>query len=75
MISSSTVNLLTMNWEKYTCLIKLACIKSPDGMMIGIYESKDGNIDEDNFNPDIHGESKMDSTSAEIKNILDKFKI
>jgi hypothetical protein len=43
--------------------------------MIGIYESKDEELDEDNFNPDIHSESKMDSAALEIKNILDKFKI
>jgi hypothetical protein len=43
--------------------------------MIGIYESNDSELDENNFNPDIHSESKMDSTSLEIKNILDKFKI
>ena len=55
--------------------IELACIRTPDGLMIGIYESKDSEADEDNFNPDIHAESKMDSASLEIKNILDKFKI
>ncbi len=43
--------------------------------MIGIYESKDNELDENNFNPDIHSESKMDTASVEIKNILDKFKI
>jgi hypothetical protein len=43
--------------------------------MIGIYESNDLGVDEDNFNPDIHSDSKLDPTSAEIKNILDKFKI
>jgi len=43
--------------------------------MIGIYESNDTNMDEDNFNPDIHVDSKLDANSSEIKDILDKFKI
>jgi hypothetical protein len=43
--------------------------------MIGIYESSNDDLDEDNFNPDIHSESKLDTTSSEIKNILDKFKL
>jgi hypothetical protein len=43
--------------------------------MIGIYESYNSEIDEDNFNPDIHGDSKLDANSSEIKDILDKFKL
>ena len=43
--------------------------------MIGIYESNDIEMDEDNFNPDIHRDSKLDANSSEIKDILDKFKL
>ena len=43
--------------------------------MIGIYESNDSELDEENFQVDYNQDSKLDASSQEIKNILDKFKI
>jgi hypothetical protein len=43
--------------------------------MIGIFESKDDLLDEDNFNIDLNSEAKLDSVSKEIRGILDKFKL
>jgi hypothetical protein len=43
--------------------------------MIGIYESKDDNVDNDDFNVDYNADSKLDAVSKEIKGILDKFKL
>lgn len=54
---------------------KLACIKSPEGLMIGIFESNDDKLDESNFNIDYNADSKLDPVSKEIKGIMDKFKL
>ncbi len=43
--------------------------------MIGIFESKDDSLDEDNFNVDLNREANMDAVSKEIRGILDKFKL
>lgn len=43
--------------------------------MIGIYESKNYQLDEENFNIDYNVDAKLDSVSKEIKGILDKFKL
>jgi len=42
--------------------------------MIGIYESNNNEIDEDNLQLDFNQDSKLDASSQEIKNVLDKFK-
>mgnify|MGYP000855851377 CR=1 FL=1 len=54
---------------------KLACIKTFDGQIVGIFESSDPEIDEDNFQIDYNRDVKSDASSQEIKNILDKFKL
>jgi hypothetical protein len=54
---------------------KIACIKSPEGLMIGIFESNDSNLDEDNFNVDYNADAKLDPVSKEIKGFLEKFKL
>jgi hypothetical protein len=59
----------------YNFYLQLACVKTPEGLMIGIFESKDDNLDDDDFNVDLNAEAKMDSVSKEIKGILDKFKL
>lgn len=56
-------------------IIKLACLKCPDGLMIGIFESNDDTIDEDDYSPDLNIDAKLDPATAEIKNLLDKFKL
>lgn len=43
--------------------------------MIGIFESNNNEIDEDNFQVDYNQDAKLDASSQEIKNILDKFKL
>merc|ERR1711976_660906 len=53
---------------------KLACIRTPEGLMIGIYESKDDFLDTDDFNVDINADANLGSVSKEIKGMLDKFK-
>ncbi len=50
-------------------------MKTPEGLMIGIFESKDDKLDEDDFNIDYNAEAKLDAVSKEIKGILDKFKL
>ncbi len=50
-------------------------MKTSEGQMIGIFESNNSEIDEDNFQVDFNQYSKLDASSQEIKNILDKFKI
>lgn len=53
----------------------MACVKTEDGIIIGIYESNDKNLDDDDFNINIHNESKLETSDKEIRNILDKFKL
>lgn len=43
--------------------------------MIGIFESKDEKLDEDDFNVDYNADSKLDSVQKEIKSIFEKFKL
>lgn len=43
--------------------------------MIGLFESENPELDEENFSLDINEDQKLDPNTAEIKNILEKMKI
>ncbi len=43
--------------------------------MIGIFESKDNQLDDDNFNVDFNSDANLDAVSKEVKGIFDKFKL
>lgn len=43
--------------------------------MIGLFESENLELDEENFTLDINQDQKLDPNTSEIKNILEKMKI
>lgn len=53
---------------------KFCCIKSNEGLMIGIVDIKRNELDIEE-NVDINENSKLDTNMSEIRNILDKIKI
>ena len=54
---------------------KYASIRTSEGIMLVIYEAKNPEIDEEDYNIDINEESKLDPNTAEIRNILEKIKL
>lgn len=53
---------------------KYCVIKTPEGIMCTLFESKNSDLEED-INVDINEESRLDPNSSEIRNILDKLKL
>lgn len=54
---------------------KYACIKTIDGIMVGVMELKNPEIDTEEFIVDMNEESNLDANTSEIRNILEKMKI
>ncbi len=54
---------------------KYACLKTSEGIIIGITELKKPEIDNEEFSVDYNEDSKLDSNTSEIRNILEKIKI
>lgn len=61
--------------EQDNQLGKYVCIKSPDGIMCIIYEAKNPELDEEDFNVDFNDDAKQDPNTAEIRNMLNKIKL
>lgn len=54
---------------------RYTCIKTIEGIMVGIMELKNPEIDNEEVNVDINEQSKLDPNTSEIRNILEKIKL